>query len=148
MGRPRKPTALKIVDGNPGKRPIGEEAQPEEFTKLPKAPKTLSKDAKTMWRNTGNELLSAGLLTKLDLHGLQLYCEAYDRYLDANEKLLKIGTVIKSPSGYPIQSPYFAIAKTSFDQMRSIMNGFGMSPSSRSGLAVAKKEDKGSGFFD
>jgi len=45
--------------------------------------------------------------------------------------------VIKSPSGFPIQSPYLAIANKAMDQMTKLLTEFGMSPSSRTCVAVA-----------
>ena len=37
--------------------------------------------------------------------------------VDAEEHLARFGTVIKSPSGYPIQSPYLSIANRAIKQI-------------------------------
>lgn len=56
---------------------------------------------------------------------------------------MKYGTVVKSPSGYPIQSPYLAIANKAHEQMTKLLAEFGMTPSSRSRCMVAKPDDSG-----
>jgi phage terminase small subunit len=45
--------------------------------------------------------------------------------------------VIKAPSGYPIASPYLSIANTAMAQMTRLLVEFGMTPSSRSRVAVS-----------
>jgi len=50
------------------------------------------------------------MLTQLDRAALASYCGAYALWAEAMEAFQKYGTMVKSPSGYPIQSPYVAIA--------------------------------------
>jgi Phage terminase, small subunit len=44
-------------------------------------------------------------LTTLDRAALAAYCGAYALWVEATEAIQKYGTMVKSPSGYPIQSP-------------------------------------------
>ena len=78
-----------------------------------------------------------GLLTRIDRAALALYCEAWGRWVEAEEALRKYGVMIKAPSGYPVQSPYLAIANRAMDQMAKLLVEFGMSPSSRSRVTQA-----------
>ena len=51
--------------------------------------------------------------------------------------------MVKSPNGFPIQSPYLAVANKAMEQMRAMLTEFGMSPSSRTrvrGTAVIATE--------
>jgi len=46
------------------------------------------------------------MLTNLDRAALAAYCGAYALWAEATEAIQKYGSMVKSPSGYPIQSPY------------------------------------------
>jgi len=52
------------------------------------------------------------------------------------EAIQKYGTMIKSPSGYPVQSPYLAIANRQAEIMMRIASEFGFTPASRSRISV------------
>ena len=47
------------------------------------------------------------------------------------EQIQKYGTMVKSPTGYPIQSPYLAIANRQAELMIRIASEFGFTPASR-----------------
>ncbi len=70
-------------------------------------------------------------LSRIDRAALAAYCQAWGRWVEAEEALRKYGVMIKSPSGFPMQSPYLAIANKAMEQMRAMLTEFGMSPSSR-----------------
>ena len=44
--------------------------------------------------------------------------------------------MLKSPNGFPVQSPYLAVANRALEQMRSFLNDFGMTPASRSRVSA------------
>ncbi|MBF4014832.1 phage terminase small subunit P27 family [Burkholderia pseudomallei] len=135
-GRRPTPTALKLVRGNPGKRPLQRnEPRPSLNVTMPD---WLSPDAAKHWPAIAEQLHQVGLLTAIDVTALGLYCEAFARWKDANARIVKYGTVIKSPNGYPIQSPYLAIANKAHEQMTKLLAEFGMTPSSRSRVTVTK----------
>jgi P27 family predicted phage terminase small subunit len=52
------------------------------------------------------------------------------------EAIQKFGTMVKSPSGYPIQSPYLAIANRQAEIMMRIASEFGFTPASRSRIST------------
>jgi P27 family predicted phage terminase small subunit len=78
-------------------------------------------------------------MTDIDGAALAAYCQAWARWVEAEENLVKYGVVIKAPSGFPIQSPYLAIANKAMDQMTRLLVEFGMSPSSRSRVTPAER---------
>lgn len=129
MGRPPKPRRMKIIQGNSGKRPIGED--PPVELGIPECPAHLTPEAAIEWNRVSQELNEAGLLAKADRGALAAYCQTWARWVDAETQLAKTGTVVKAPSGYPIQSPYLAIANKALELMRSFMVEFGMTPVSR-----------------
>ena len=65
-GRPPKPTAIKELEGNPGKRPLNKN-EPKPKAKAPKCPPWLESDAKKEWRRLSKELEAMGLLTQVDM---------------------------------------------------------------------------------
>jgi P27 family predicted phage terminase small subunit len=58
------------------------------------------------------------------------------------EAIQKFGAMVKSPSGYPIQSPYIAIANRQFEIMMRIASEFGFTPASRSRIAVPATQER------
>jgi P27 family predicted phage terminase small subunit len=138
-GRRPKPTRLKLLQGNPGKRKLNRE-EPKPRPSLPEPPVYLSSEAKEHWGVVAAQLSEAGLLTDLDRDALALYCEAYARWVHANQQLARFGPLVKSPNGYPMQSPFLAIANKAFEQMRAMLVEFGMTPSSRSRVHVRPQD--------
>jgi P27 family predicted phage terminase small subunit len=52
------------------------------------------------------------------------------------EQIQKFGTMVKSPTGYPIQSPYLAIANRQAELMMRVASEFGFTPASRSRISA------------
>ncbi|MDP9236719.1 MAG: phage terminase small subunit P27 family [Chloroflexota bacterium] len=130
-GRKPLPTKLKLIRGTlRSDRRNAKEASLSSG--LPTCPRALSPAAKREWKRVAHELAQAGLLTRVDRAGLAAYCAAWSRWIEAEEALRTYGTIIKSPSGYPMVSPYFSVASKSLEQMRLLLGEFGMTPSSRS----------------
>lgn len=140
-GPPGTPSHLRILRGNPGRRPINDqEAHPE--AKIPPCPSHLDDEAKKEWRSISKQLLELGLLTKIDKAALAGYCVAWSSWIEALEQL-KAGKVFKTPSGYPVLSPWWAIATQADKQMHRYLTEFGLTPASRSRIHVQppKKEE-------
>lgn len=135
VGRKPKPTNLKILQGNPGHRPLpANEPKPEPIA--PKCPSHLDKTAKREWRRVAPELEKLGLLTRIDMAALAAYCQTYSRWAEAEAMIRKHGVLIKTPNGFPVVSPYLTIANRTLDQMKSFLTEFGMTASSRSRINV------------
>jgi P27 family predicted phage terminase small subunit len=135
-GRKPTPTAQKIVTGNPGHRALNK-SEPTPAPEIPVCPDHLDTIARAEWDRITPELLALGILTRIDRAALSAYCSAWSRWVEAENNLRKTGTLIKTPSGYPIQNPYLGIANTAIDMMRKFLTEFGMTPSSRSRIHAA-----------
>lgn len=135
-GRRPKPTRLKVLTGNPGKRPLNPD-EPRPQVVIPECPPELGAVARREWDRLSVELASLGLLTNLDRSALAAYCGAYALWAEATEAIHKYGTMVKSPSGYPIQSPYVAIANRQAELMMRIASEFGFTPASRSRISTS-----------
>ena len=134
-GRRPKPTALKVLAGNPGNRPLNK-AEPRPRAVLPKCPPVLQGEAKSEWRRMARKLYDLGLLSEIDGAALTTYCLTWARLVDAEGKLRQHGTVVISPNGFPVQSPYLNVATKATEQLVRILVEFGMTPSSRSRIQL------------
>lgn len=144
-GRKPKPTSLKRLEGNRGKRPLN--ISEPKFSGTPLRPEHLDETARKEWDRISVELTSAGLLTSVDRAALSAYCAAWSRWVNAEENIQKFGAVIKSPkSGFPIANPFVGIANTSLTLMHKFLIEFGMTPSSRSRISVGSPTGSGDPF--
>jgi P27 family predicted phage terminase small subunit len=131
--RGRKPmaTALKMVMGNPGKRPLNHR-EPKPVSDLPTCPAHLQPSAKAEWKRLARELHQLGILTRLDRSVLAAYCASYGRWVEAERRLKETPMLLKTPAGYVQPSPWLAISNKSVELMHKFAAELGLSPSSRS----------------
>ena len=99
-------------------------------------PPELGPVAQREWHRLAGELAALRLLTNLDRAALAAYCGAYALWAEATEAIQKYGAMIKSPTGFPIQSPYLAIANRQAEIMMRIASEFGFTPASRSRIST------------
>lgn len=135
-GRKPKPTVLKLVEGNPGRRRIDVDSEPQPDLALPECPDFLVEDAREEWHRMAKELFAMGLLTTVDRAALAGYCAAYGRFAGAERDIARNGTVVNSPNNYPITSPWVGVANRALDLMHKYLVEFGMTPSSRTRIKV------------
>jgi len=138
-GRKPKPTALKILQGNPGKRKLNKN-EPKPRTEIPSCPTWLTAMAQMEWKRIVPQLKKLGLISKLDRSALAAYCQAFGRWQDAELEIRKYGFVCITDKGNVIQRPEVGIANKALEQMYKFLTEFGMSPASRTKLSVAIKK--------
>lgn len=130
-GRKPKPTALKMLEGNPGKRPLNEN-EPVPPKGSIKCPSWLLPEAKKEWKRLAPSLEAMGVLTMADLTAFEGYCQAYARWKEAEAFITQHGSIFKTPSGYVQQVPQVSIAQTNLKIMLKFCEQFGLTPSARS----------------
>jgi P27 family predicted phage terminase small subunit len=140
-GPPPTPTKTKLLRGNPGKRALNTN-EPQPRNVIPSCPSHLDRVARKEWRRAIRELAALGLVTTLDRAALAIYCEAYARWVLGSDRIRKFGAIVKSPAGYPVQSPYLAMLNKAIEQMRTFIVEFGMTPSSRARVTIAKPPEE------
>lgn len=99
-------------------------------------------DAETQhaeWDRLAGELGKLRILTVLDRAALAAYCGAYALWAEATGAIQKYGTMVKSPSGYPMQLPYVSIANRQAEILMRIASEFGFTPESRSRISTPSK---------
>jgi P27 family predicted phage terminase small subunit len=82
------------------------------------------------------------MLTNLDRAALASYCGAYGMWAEATEAIQKFGTMVKAPSGFPVQSPYVSIANRQAEIMMRIASEFGFTPASRSRISTPPADER------
>lgn len=144
-GRKPKPTSLKIVRGNPGRRPLND--------KEPKAPIGCSPpswvkgaSAKAAWRRVYPKLEAAGIVTELDSYELGLFCVAEADFIRASKELEKYGDVMecegKNGKPYFQISPWVTLRKQAEERLHKYATEFGMTPSARTRVKVQPPKRK------
>jgi P27 family predicted phage terminase small subunit len=104
-------------------------------------PSELGPLARQEWDRIVGELTSLGVLSVFDRGPLAAYCNAYALWIDATEAVQKFGAMIKSPNGYPTQSPYLATVNRQAEIMLRIASEFGFTPASRSRIFSFSKSN-------
>ncbi len=139
-GRRPKPSRIKVLTGNPGKRPFNPtEPRPEPV--IPECPAELGPIARREWDRLVGQLASLRILTPLDRAALAAHCGAYGLWAEATEAIQKYGAMVKSPTGFPMQSPYVAIANRQAEIMMRIASEFGFTPASRSRISTPSPDE-------
>lgn len=101
---------------------------------LPRCPAHLDEAARNEWRRLARPMHEAGVLTIADRGALAAYCQAWSRWVEAEEKLKETPMLLKTPSGYVQQSPWLSISNKQLEIMGRYMAELGLTPSARSRL--------------
>lgn len=147
-GPPKKPTALKLVAGNPGKRALNKK-EPKPRGNLYDPPAWLTEAQRTGWQYA-IETAPYGLLKRVDRSTLVAWVVAEDLHRQATEKLNGGAMLIKTPNGMPVQSPYLSILNKQAMIMLKAASEMGFTPASRSRVEVTdgeQEEDPADRFF-
>lgn len=151
MARSNKPTGLKLVEGNRGKRAISKQEPDPEYLNDLAAPSFLSAGAADVWNEIAQNLRNARLLTKLDVPMLAMGCEALARYRrltsESNLTSQNVGSEDSEKDAWMLTT----IQSMSFKQAMTVLQQFGMSPAARTKIAIQPQGDlfgeEGSSYF-
>ena len=154
-GRKPKPTMLKLVTGNPGKRTLPK-AEAQVTSTLPSAPTFLSDEAMAEWGRVSQELYGARLLSDIDRAALAAYCQAYGRWVQAEKAIAAMAKndqlagalMIRATNGNAIQNPLVGTANKAAADMVRYAAEFGMTPSARNRIAVGPRSPTPSLYWD
>lgn len=146
-GSKPKPTRLKILAGNPGKRKLRSD-EPSPTAGVPDPPATLHPDIKAQWDKVGALLNGMGVLTKADGSALLLLARAAADFLTYSDAAPPGSDVLMSDEG----NAYWNMAAAARDKAESrllrMLVEFGLTPSSRTRVAAIKpKQNDGKSRF-
>ena len=125
------PTALKILNGNPGHRDLNEyEPQPRPADAC-EPPDRLDEYGREIWSRIVPELQTLRLLTVVDLDQIANYCQAYSEVCRATKTLNEEGRYLSSRNGVQVAHPAGLKLNQAMTLMARYSAMFGLDPSSR-----------------
>lgn len=144
-----KPVALRLLEGNAGKRALDLSAGVNPLIRVPTPPKELRPEAKKAWKRLGPHLETYGLISELDVETFGILCQAigdlhcFDRSFNARINLLVDekgmdyadalvdASMMSAPSGYTQQSTLYSLIKGARAEYHRYAAHFGLSPALR-----------------
>lgn len=152
-GRKPKPSHLRLVAGNPGRRPLNK-AEPKVARSRPSAPAHVSDLAREAWGYLSATLDRMGVLTEVDAVALEGLCEAYADMREARRALREHGAryyeTVNKDGGIMIRPhPALGDMQDADRRIRAWVVEFGMTPSARSRVKAdgSEEEDEADKFF-
>ena len=137
-----KPTHLKIIAGNPGKRPINKR-EPNPIGNLKQAPNWMNDSQQKIWQ-IGIKNAPAGLLKELDESIFVTWVVAKDFHKDATQMIAELGMMVTTPNtGEQVQNPYMAVVNKQAQIMMKAAAEMGFTPSSRTRVVIDDGNNRG-----
>lgn len=150
-GRKPKPLNRQIAEGDTRKRGKGKlnealKLEPKAARGLPECPEHLTGRARSAWMFWSEELEAMKLDCRPDAMMLEGACVAYSRAVEA-EMMLTDGFMVEEPItnragdvvGYKTSThPAVHVANAAWKQLKAFCSEFGLSPVSRTRLAIDK----------
>jgi P27 family predicted phage terminase small subunit len=145
-----RPTALKLMRGERADRLNAFEPTPS--AKPPRCPRSLSPEARLVWRRLAPDIQRAGVLTAWDVDMFACFCNLVV-IVDRARLLLEAGLIVARrgpgpPTAQPepdltarrgqgvTTNPAWRIYRDGIEQLRSLAQEFGLTPSARSRIRV------------
>ena len=141
-GRKSKPTGLKVIEGNPGKRPLNEN-EPKPKLGIPEMPEWIKPfdEAVKNWEHESVLLDEMGIMTKADAGILAARSFLFSQIVDLTKDLKEEGTVLKrDDNSEPKHNPKQKQLESVLREYRTLGSLLGLDPSSRSRLSINKSE--------
>ena len=153
------PTNLRILRGNPGRRPIPKgEPQPAIPDQCPEPPPFLEPYAIDEWKRVAPEAFHLRMLSNLDIAPFGAYCVAYARWRTAEEALALMaakdpimrGLIVRGKHGTAMENPLVYTSRRASQEMLRFAAEFGFTPAARARIAsgVYPRSPGGSRFGD
>lgn len=144
-GRPRKPTAVKKLQGTLQKcRANPAEPTPQNDLKAMTPPEYLTDSAKEIWVFALSQA-PEGMLSTLDFGIFSEWAVVYDQFLTISESIKKGGTLRRETDGELVPSPLLSKLHSTITLLRGLQSDLGFTPSSRSRVVSFGKESEKTG---
>ncbi len=144
-GAKPRPVALAQLESTDARRAKRDKQEPAflPLVKLPYPPPTLGEVGKEEWSRAGDALISVGILRSSDIKTFELYCAAWEQWIDAKTELNRQQAleqrsvlVIENKQGNFVPNPLLRIIKSAGETVMKFSSEFGLTPSSRARLAI------------
>ncbi len=135
-GPPPKPTYLRLLEGNPGRKKISKrEPKPRRHRKAPEPPTWLDVHGKRVWRLIAKKLVRFGLLTELDHVPLAAVCDSYATWRRCRQVVLEEGYSVDTKETTKPRPEALLMERARRDFVRFAAE-FGMTPAARTRIEV------------
>lgn len=146
MGNRPKPSHLRVVEGNRGKRSINK-AEPKPQRTIPSPPDHLADVAKVAWGRMTVILDRMGVLTEADVFALERMTDVYAEILHHRERLKAEGwtQVVETGAGSQMirANPSAALLADADRRFKGYLIEFGLTPAARTRVNASGEADKG-----
>lgn len=134
-----KPTELKKVQGNPGKRALNKQ-EPKPQTPV-KRPRGMQPIAQRLWDEYAPELERLQVLTGVDSAAFRLMAEHYGFAVQAARLLQQGGLTVETGDGVK-KNPVAQVFKDNSLAFKAYAGEFGLTPSSRTRLQMPAEAEQ------
>lgn len=134
IGRPPKPPALKLLEGNPGKRKINFGPSFSEGFGAP--PRWLKAEAKRLWKKLRPELEEKRLSARVYRPMFESLCYWYGEWKELAALIEIDGRTFTTPNGYMAARPELLQCERAFRNLHSACVQFGLTPASSGTIKV------------
>lgn len=135
MARPTKPTALKLITGNPGKRALPKH-EPQFRQGVGQAPKTLDSVGVQCWKRLSALLDRTGVLTQPDEFALERLCDIYSEIQECRALIERDGrtytTTGADGTALIKMNPAVTQLRAADTLFKAYLTEFGLTPAARS----------------
>lgn len=140
-GRKPKPTAEKLLTGNPGKRPLND--REPQYGPLPvDVPIELTDpEAVAEWQRTVVPAITKGQIQTTDRVLAIAHCELWATWRSQVALAARNPHVVATKTGHPMPNPARGMANTTLKLLGKVDSELGFSPTSRSRIAVGGESE-------
>jgi P27 family predicted phage terminase small subunit len=142
-----KPTALKVLEGNPGKQKLPKN-EPRPRPLRPTCPAFLGDRARSIWDSLVDELEAVGVLTAVDESDFAAFCQAYAEAQECELYIQEHGLTFQTSTGYWQQRPEVGIRNKAWDRVDKFGAQLGIGAAHRSRIEVKKRDGEDSPFAE
>ncbi|MDM4718470.1 phage terminase small subunit P27 family [Micromonospora sp. WMMA1363] len=132
---------LKMLQGNPGNRPVGAKAASK--TGCPSPPADLRGEAFAEWSRITAYLERVGRIEAVDYAALVVYCSAWALFDSARRALDEHGPLVVGRDGGLVKNPAAQVMRDASDTMLKFGGRFGFTPRDRQNLGIGADVEGG-----
>lgn len=135
-GRKPKPTAQKVLEGNPGKRRLTVGEPRPGASQVRRMPRGLSPRAQELWHRLADDMADLGMFSDVDIPAFMLMAEHYAVARAALAIVTEDGMTVVDENGLARKHPLLQVFRDNSTAFRAYATEFGMTPSSRARLGA------------
>lgn len=140
-GRPPKPTEQRLLEGNPGNRPIPAVVNIGGKPVIAdKPPASLDAYGKRAWKDLVPLLIEGNVLDRVDTHVLTTVCNTVSRLERIRRAINKDGLTTEGSKGQLVAHPLLTHEANLTTLLLRLAEQFGMTPSARARLGLMQVE--------